>query len=478
MELAFLLALAAQDVAAPPEFKSVREFIEERVRAGNVPSLAVAVVREGNLVWAEGFGLADLEKKTPATSDSIYLLASVSKPMTATGLMVLKDRGLIDLDAPANRYLGEAGLRAYEGSADDMTVRRLANHTAGMPLHWNFWYEGTAPPSRDETIRRYGFAAWAPGSEWGYSNLAFGILDHITARVTKTPWREFMETTVYDPLRMARTSDRVRPGREADATAQYEPDREGRFVRVKPYTFDHPGASAIWSSANDLARFLRMHLLDGALDGARVLSEDSARAMRVQTSRRADGGGNGVGWAVGPLRGRPSFSHGGGMTGVTTFIAGFEENKHAIVVLSNSGRAGAVQETVGRIAAVLYPEVRAVRNPRAEPGGVKREDFAGKWKGKVVHYAGDVPLTLSVGERGVTAGWNGADHSLRDVGIRNGRMGGTFDAALRTDTAFSGIPSLRLEVRRQGDRLVGVLMAQAQAYFCLSHRVELDRAEE
>src|SRR5262245_22772725 len=92
----FFLVLAAQ-AAAPPEFKPVREYIEEQVRAGKAPSLAVAVVREGKVVWAEGFGVGDLEKKTPATADSIYLLASVSKPITATGLMVLKDRGLVDL---------------------------------------------------------------------------------------------------------------------------------------------------------------------------------------------------------------------------------------------------------------------------------------------------------------------------------------------------------------------------------------------
>ncbi len=478
--LALVLCLAVQNVEAPAEFKGVRDHLQEALRSGAGPSVAVAVVREGRVVWAEGFGSADLEKQSPATADSIYLLASVSKPVTATGLMVLRDRGSVDLDQPANRYLGEAKLRAPAGSADGMTVRRLANHTAGMPLHWNFFYEGTSPPPRDETIRRYGFAAWAPGGEWGYSNLAFGVLDYVTERVSKTPWRAFLEKEVFDPLKMARTSDRVRPGMEKDATAQYDRDREGRFARVAPYGFDHPGASAVWSSANDLARFMLMHLGDGALEGARVLSEDSARAMRVQTSRRADGGGTGVGWAVGPFLGRPSFSHSGGMPGVTTIVVGFPEEKHAVVVLANAGGVGLVQEAARRAMAVLYAgaPAPAAPGPRAPGSAEPAGSVAGKWSGKVAHPDGDLPLALEVAEKGATARWKDKAVTLRQVSVRPGRFGGEFDGEIPIRPDFAGTPVLRLQLRREGERLQGVLMAQTAGRFCLSHWVELDRVRD
>jgi len=475
---ALLVALiAGQDSAAPPEFKEVRERIQEAVRAGQAPSLALAVVRDAKVVWAEGFGVADLESKTPATADSVYLLASVSKPLTATGLMVLKDRGLVDLDAPANRYLGEAKLRAFVGTADEMTLRRLANHTAGMPLHWNFFYEGTSPPSMDETIRRYGFAAWAPGDEWAYSNLAFGILDYVTERVSKSPWREFMGKNVYDPLKMTRTSDRVRPGLEPHATAQYDPDKAGRFVRVRPYRFDHAGASAVWSSANDLARFMIAHLQDGAIDGVRVLSEESTREMRKQTSRRADGGGSGVGWAVGPFAGQPSFSHGGGMPGVTTFVAGFPDGKNALIVLSNRSGAAIVHDVARRLGRILYPDPRPdPASPR--PSADKKEgSVAGTWKGKVAHFAGDIPLALTIAEGGqATAQWKERPAALRQPSIRPGHFSAEIEGDLSTGTGFAGTPALRLQLRREGERLTGVLMAQAPSNFCLSSWVELRRS--
>lgn len=453
-----LLLLVPQNVPAPPEFQEVRRFIAESVEKGASPSFAVAVVRDGRVVWAEGFG--------GTGADSVYLLASVSKPITATGLMVLKDRGLIDLDAPANRYLGEAKLRALAGSADEITVRRLANHTGGLVTHWNFFYEGNPPPPRDESIRRYGFAGSPPGKEWIYSNFAFGVLDYITERVAQAPWREFMEKNVYDPLGMKRTSDRVRNG---TAAAPHERDAEGRWTPVKPYTFDHPGASAIWSSANDLAKFLRMHLGDGEADGVRILTAESAREMRRQTSSRADGGGTGVGWGLDGT----SFSHSGGMPGVTTLLVGYPEARAGVVALANASGCPLPQQVSGRVAAVLFKGERPRgRRGRAEPPLSAR--FTGAWKGKLSHWSGDIPVSLRVDEDfSATVELDGRALKLERVSWRGGVLTGETSADLKTDTGFRGKPTLQFHLRSEGGRVVGVCLALAPKYFCLPHWVEL-----
>jgi CubicO group peptidase (beta-lactamase class C family) len=304
---------SAQNVAMPREFAAVRQYIGDAIARGVTPSVAIAVVKEGRVVWAEGFGFADRGRKIPATADTVYWLASVSKPITATGLMKLVESGAIDLDRPANDYLPNSKLRAYTGGAEQMTVRRLANHTSGMPVHYNFYYPGSTPLTPDETIARYGFAAFAPGSRWEYSNLAFGVLEYLTQVVGKKPWRAYMDEHVYQPLGMTRTWDGVRPGLEQDAAVPYRKTAAGTFVEVERYDFDHRGASAVWSSANDLARFVRMHLNDGELDGVRVLSADSALAMRTLSGENGPRTGTGIGWAVGPFMGRDSFSHSGGM---------------------------------------------------------------------------------------------------------------------------------------------------------------------
>src|SRR5947208_15256239 len=102
---------------ATVDFSAVRELIRVRLVEQVIPSLAVAVARDGEIVWEEGFGWADRENRVPATEHTMYSLASISKPITATGLMVLKEQGKIELDQPINDYLGEAKLNARVGHA-------------------------------------------------------------------------------------------------------------------------------------------------------------------------------------------------------------------------------------------------------------------------------------------------------------------------------------------------------------------------
>lgn len=151
------LLLVALPLSAD-SFDAVRELIRRETVAQNVPSIAVAVARDGKIVWEEAFGWADRENRIAANEHTMYSLASISKPVTATGLMVLKQRGRIDLDKPVNDYLGPSGVTARVGDIRAATVRRVANHTSGLPLHYQFFHEDEPehPPPMAETIRRYG----------------------------------------------------------------------------------------------------------------------------------------------------------------------------------------------------------------------------------------------------------------------------------------------------------------------------------
>lgn len=485
LPIAFALAAGAvaQDVPMPPEFEGVRRRIEAGIQEGLSSSCAVAVVRDGKVVWAEGFGLADREKGRKADADTIYLLASVSKPLTATGLMVAVERGLVDLDAPANRYLEAPGLRAHLGSAEEMTVRRLANHTSGLPEHWSFFFAGAGPPAMEETIRRHGFAAWAPGTRWNYSNLAFGILGHIVERASKTPWRTWMEKNVFDPAGMTRTSDRVRPGSEGDAAVPYLADAAVGFAPLPPYAFDHPGASAFWSSAKDLARFLVLHLQDGEVDGARVLGAAAARAMRAAEGSGVNGR-TGIGWGLDSAGGRPRFGHTGGMPGVATVVRGFPESKCGHVILTNTSRRALVDELDGLLTGVLggsEAKRPAIVSPLPKPPAPKKEPgaLAGTWKGRIAHWAGDVAVTLAVPADGSRAtlgtGPRAEGHFLDDTETTPESLTGSALFRIPTQDGYPGVPRVIFRLRREEDRLVGTATAQVAGCFNLPHWVELAR---
>src|SRR5688500_6707891 len=138
-------------------FDGVRSLIRREITERPVPSVSVAVARDGRIIWEEAFGWADRENRVEATPHTLYSLASISKPITATALMILKERGLIDLDRPINDYLGEAKINVRIGDPAAVTVRKVANHTAGLPLHYKFFFE-TEPyraHTSVDTILRY-----------------------------------------------------------------------------------------------------------------------------------------------------------------------------------------------------------------------------------------------------------------------------------------------------------------------------------
>lgn len=476
-------AKSADKVESPPDFGQVADFIQAEIEKGNAPSLAAGVVTKDGTLWSAAFGLAKIETNRKATPDTIYRLASVSKPITATALMILVDQGLIDLDAPANRYLPGAKLQARAGSADDMTVRRLANHTSGLPTYYNFFYDDVSPTPIEESIRRYGFAAWTPGTHWNYSNLGFGILNAITEVVSKTPWRTFMEANVYDPIGMNRTSDRVRPGLEGDAATPYTRDVADQFVAVAPYEFDHPGASAVWSSVNDLGRFLRMHLNGGALDGVRVLSDASTRAMQVRTGQRSNASGTGIGWAVGKMRDHRAIEHSGGMPGVSTLVRFFPDDGLGLVVLSN-GEGPFALNVANRLTQVLIPskpdDAKAKASPKDEPRSTPSEskpDWSGTWNGTLIRHEGNIPLRMEIEKDFKTRVRFGkaSPMPLREASMRDGRLNGFVVGQLASRPGFHGDSIIRFGLDRDGDHLTGVASAQGGGYFSLPHWVELTK---
>jgi len=465
------------DVLAPARFAEARHIARRCVEDKLSPGVSVAVVQDDELVWAEGFGYADVENRRPATSNSIYRLASISKPITATGLLILADRGKVDLNAPANRYLGEHHLKAWRGSADAMTLRRLLNHTSGLPLHYTFFYDGVQPPAMDETIRRYGFAATTPGTAWQYSNLAFGILGFITARVAERPWPEFLRDELFDRIGMKRTAAGIREGFERDATRQYMMGPGGRFVRVGDYGFDHPGASAIWSTVHDLVRFSRLHYRLGELDGVRILRPDTARAMQTTTWDRGNGRGIGLAWMTTSVRGQRCIYHTGGMPGVAAMLRVFPDRKSVTVVLTNSSNRTTYARISDALAKALFPDAEPSAT-RSSPAASREQSgkLFGTWTGKLVHWAdGDIPLRLTIEASKATVRLGAKlTRELDNVHVTANSVSGTVDGLfLQTTASFHGRPRLDFQLRKDGDTLAGVCIARAEHYFAVSYWVEL-----
>jgi CubicO group peptidase (beta-lactamase class C family) len=472
----FLAALARADT-----YDGVRELIRREIANQSLPSAAVAVVSGGKIEWAEGFGWADREQRRPATEHTMYSLASISKPITATGLMTLVRAGKIDLDRPINDYLGHAKLNGRAGDAAQATVRRVANHSSGLPLHYQFFFadEPHRRPSMDDTILRYGNLVTAPGERYQYSNLGFGVIDHVIARVSGMSYAEFMKREVFDPLGLTRMSVDIGPGLEAFTATRYATD--GRPIPF--YDFDHPGASAVFASAHDLARFAMFHLKTHLPDQKAILSDELIDAMHQPTQSTGRTSGYGVGFGTADLpEGYRVVGHTGGMGGVNTVLRIFPSEGLAIVVLCNARTS-----LPGRVADEIQKIKLSKWKASGTPAPAAPKEFAppagliGTWQGKVHTYAGERAFTLWIRE-------NGEIHArvarqfktlVNNAALDDGYLVGDLFGEVATEDTGRNHSHLSLSLKLRGEVLNGAIIAKSRsaprAGNALAHWVELRR---
>jgi len=480
-------------------FGKIRAVIRDEKREHSIASVAVAVAQGSEILWEDAFGWADREARVPATPHTMYSLASISKPITTTGLMVLVERGLIDLDRPINDYLGDAKLTARVGDEADATVRRVANHSAGLPLHYQFFYEDEPfrRPSMDETIRRYGNLISAPGERSLYSNLGYGVLDYVIERVSGKPYADFMREEVFLPLGMTRSSIDIGPGLEPYAAQRYA----ANGLPLPFYDFDHPGGSAVYCSSHDLLRFGMFHVKAGLAEQRAILADETIDAMQRPTSEWPDGGGYGIGWGVQhDLGDDPIVAHSGGMGGVRTNLVMIPARQLVAVVLTNSAH---LSETVpytlfADLFATLVPELgqhfeaaRAGRKAAAErraPAYASQPELIGEWRGTVHTHVRDVPLSLWFTEGGDIHAQLGDDLRMlvNEPTYEDGCLTGRFPGDISTPDASRRVHQLSLDVRQRGDVINGACVAITtrndgslpgeRVGNALSHWVELRRA--
>ncbi len=486
----WLSAASAQVPAAAParadRFDPVRAVIRQVMDSAAIPGLGVALAQNGRIVWEEGFGWADRERMIPATQHTMFSLASISKPFTATGLMRLVEEGKVDLDAPANRYLGVGKLTGLAGDAEQATVRRVMSHTAGLPLHYRFYYagDGYAEPPMDLTIARYGILVSPPGQFYQYSNLGYGIVDQIIERVSGVSYRDYMRTRVFLPLGLTRTSVHLDPGLEPYAAQRYD----SQLKPIPYYDFDHDGGSAIYASAHDLVRFGMFHLKEHLPDQQRILADSTIDLMHRSITPPGAGTEYGLGWFSLNDMGWRRLTHTGGMPGVSTVIGLYPAERVAAVVLANKAAA-----PVGRIAqeilSVTLPKaygdsLRArraqARRPQEQTPFTPPSELVGEWKGTVRTWRSTLQFTLTIKADGDVhvAMADQPPGLVSELSWTDGLLTGRFPGTIPTPDARMYPHSILLQLRLLDGKLKGQASAQdteEPVHFALTSYVELGK---
>jgi CubicO group peptidase (beta-lactamase class C family) len=382
-------------------FLEIREKILGLIEGKTIPSLSLAVVKNGEIIWEEAFGLANIEKKLRATPKTLYPIASVTKPFTATALMILVERGIVDLDKPANAYLGKVKLRSFEGDPSAATVRRILHHTSGLPMYWNFYYTGSSHqrPPFEIILERYGRLVSEPGESYNYSNLGYAVLESIIEHVSGKPYPEFLKSELFVPLNLRKTAVCTDPPEGQNVAEKYS----SNFTAIPFCDHDTRGASSIYATAHDLALFSLLHLGRLHPDQKAILKPETIDAMQKSRDGDVRYSSYALGWETGKRFGCPIITHGGAMDGCRAHIAMVPSEALAAAVLINGEGVPSIQ-VVDWIFAALLPEYArnlkaalpaAVSQPQPPPFRPPAK-LVGVWEGTIKTYEGEIPVRLAV----------------------------------------------------------------------------------
>jgi len=294
--------------------------MKEFVAAGTISGVVTALARHGKLVEFDAVGLRDIESNAPMQKDTLFRIASLTKPVTCAGVMALVDEGRVSLIDPVEKYLPEyKGMkmnpcRAGAGThcqavapRRPINVEDLMTHTSGLPGSVDAGQE-PEPTTLAELVHRgaHGELLFEPGTSWNYSNIGIDILGRIIELVSHKPFDQFLKERIFDPLVMNDTGFVVPPERRERMATLYN------FSSGKPERVDAQWGSAgtipspaggLISTAGDMLRFNEMMRNKGMLDGKRVLSQAAVELMIVSHTGDLEAGwvtgvGHGFGYEV------------------------------------------------------------------------------------------------------------------------------------------------------------------------------------
>jgi CubicO group peptidase (beta-lactamase class C family) len=346
--LANILAVGA--ILAAPAGEAIDSSVRRAMDVFNAPGMSISIMHEGQLVHSEGYGNIRIDSSQRVDDRTLFQIGSVSKAFTAAALALLADEGKLDWDDPVIDYLPE--FRMYDAWVTrEFTIRDLLTHRSGLPLGAGdllMFPDGNATPAEVVQALRHLKPATSFRSEFAYDNLLYIVAGEVVAHVAGMPFEDFLEQRLLARLGMrdcVASPDRA-PSQASVATAHMIVDGELEITSTR-VTSLVAAAGGVTCSARSMAKWMSFLLNEGATeDGTQLISEEQFRELvNPVTLLGAPGylaehaevtlNAYALGWGVSTFYGEPMLSHGGGVWGMTTFIAVMPDQELAVFATNN-----------------------------------------------------------------------------------------------------------------------------------------------
>jgi CubicO group peptidase (beta-lactamase class C family) len=324
---AILLSIFA--LAKHVQADSVDDFMKGAMLKHPIPGAAIAIVQGTNIVKTAAYGMANLESRTPVTTDTAFEIGSITKQFTAAGILILAQDRKLSVDDRISTCLKGTPTNWYW-----ITLRHLLTHTSGLKNYTGLdGFEYTRHLTQAQFIAKMAAypADFKPGAQWAYCNTGYNLLGWIIENVSGKSYDEFLRERILAPLQMTNTTLR-NPGTNLPNRAiGYETNRAGQFVIRDPALTDVFSAGALVSTVGDLAKW------NAALETDLILTSESRRQMWTPVKLN-DGTVHpyGFGWFLSPYQGHANAGHSGSTDGFSASLQRFPDAGLTVILLSNS----------------------------------------------------------------------------------------------------------------------------------------------
>ena len=340
----FISNLFAVKEKAPEAYlKGFDKFIIKAMEEWKVPGLAIAIVKDGKVIFSEGFGFKDVKQGLKVTPKTLFAIGSCTKAFTATAMGILVDEGKLDWDKPLREYL--PGFKLKDSfAAERMTPRDLVCHRSGLPRHDLVWYNASA--SRQELFDRLQYLEPSRDfrTTFQYQNLMFMTAGYMVGKIAGTSWEGFIQNRIFVPLGMTDSNFSVSDSQQSPDFALPYMEKEDKVIEIPFRNIDTIGpAGSINSSVTDMTNWLYLNLNKGKFGEVQVISANSlsevqSPQMIASKSYKYDEtfySMYGMGWGITSYRGHLLLSHGGGIDGFTALVSLLPKDKMGMVILTN-----------------------------------------------------------------------------------------------------------------------------------------------
>jgi serine beta-lactamase-like protein LACTB len=416
----------AQDTVPGSHAAAVRaleKLIEHEVADKKLPALSIALVDDQKLVWSRGFGFADPTAKKAASAETVYRVGSVSKLFTDIAVMQLVEKEQLDLDAPVGRYLSD--FKPENPFDKAITLRQLMTHRSGLvrePPVGNYF--DPTNPTLAETVASLNRTrlVYKPEERTKYSNAAIAAVGRVLEVTQKKPFVEYLSKSLLEPLGMKRSSFAPTPPLEKDLAKAVMWTYHGREFPAPTWELGMAPAGSMYTTVNDLGRFLSVLFNGGMGPKGRMLKKESLEVMfQPQFVKKDEKTGFGIGFMVSEFQGKRRIGHGGAIYGFATDLSALPDEKLGVVVVASRDVANAVTT---RIASIALEMLLAVKQKKELP--------------KI-----DLPEPLEPEEAEKLAGRYVCEKKTLELISWEGRL-----------LAIATPPGMRAELRKIGDVLV------------------------